>query len=110
MEDTSTISESFQDFYNSFIDQLPGIGLGVLIIILGTLIGAWVGNFARQRISQRTQDPLMSRFLGKAIRITFFIIAVMLALRAAGLGAIATGILSTRGGRLISQVNLQQLQ
>ena len=101
MENDSTISEAFQNFYNSFIAQLPGIGLGVLIIILGSLIGAWVGNFARQRISQRTQDPLMSRFLGKAIRITFFIIAVMLALRAAGLGAIATGILTAAGASAV---------
>ena len=101
MQETATLSQSFQDFYNNLIDQLPGIGLGVLIIILGVLIGAWIGNFARRRISERTGDPLMSRFLGKAIKITFFIIAVMLALRAAGLGAIATGILTAAGASAV---------
>ena len=101
MQDQDSLSESFQNFYNDFIDQLPGIGLGILIIILGVLIGAWVGNFARKRISLQTEDPLMSRFLGKAIKITFFIIAVMLALRAAGLGAIATGILTAAGASAV---------
>ena len=61
-EATNTLSESFNNFYNNFIDQLPGIGIGVLIIILGLLLGAWIGNFAKRRISQQTQDPLMSRF------------------------------------------------
>ena len=100
-EATKTLSESFNNFYNNFIDQLPGIGLGILIIILGLLLGAWIGNFAKKRISQQTHDPLMSRFLGKAIRITFFIIAVMLALKAAGLGAIATGILTAAGASAV---------
>ncbi|RXG15431.1 mechanosensitive ion channel-like protein [Leeuwenhoekiella aestuarii] len=98
---TKTLSESFNNFYNNFIDQLPGIGLGLLIIILGLLLGAWIGNFAKRRISQQTKDPLMSRFLGKAIRITFFIIAVMLGLKAAGLGAIATGILTAAGASAV---------
>ena len=98
---TKTLSESFNNFYNDFIDQLPGIGLGLLIIVLGLLLGAWIGNFAKRRISQQTQDPLMSRFLGKAIRITFFMVAVMLALKAAGLGAIATGILTAAGASAV---------
>lgn len=92
-----TINESFQDFYHNLIDQLPGIGLGLLIIILGVLLGIWVGNFAKRRISSRTKDPLMSKFLGKTIRFFFIVIAMMLGLKAAGLGGIATGILTAAG-------------
>lgn len=39
----------------------------------------------------------MSRFLGQAIKYTLVIIAIMLALRAAGLGGIATGVLTAAG-------------
>lgn len=92
-----TVSESFYEFYENFIDQLPGLGLGLLIIILGVLIGMWIGNFATKRISSRTHDPLMSRFLGKAIRILIIVTAIMLGLKAAGLGGIATGILTAAG-------------
>ncbi|HSM63601.1 MAG TPA: mechanosensitive ion channel family protein [Gillisia sp.] len=105
MQDNSTdpvsLSESFKHFYESFINQLPGIGLGLLIIILGVLIGTWIGNFARKRISNRTNDPLMSRFLGKTIKIISLIIAIMLALKAAGLGGIATGILTAAGASAV---------
>ncbi|MCP9200350.1 mechanosensitive ion channel family protein [Gramella sp. GC03-9] len=101
MQATSTgsrnIAQSFEEFYENFIAQLPGIGLGLLIIILGVLIGIWLGKFFTRRISARTSDPLMSRFLGKAIRFLVIVTAIMLALKAAGLGGIATGILTAAG-------------
>jgi len=99
--ETETLSDSFNDFYHNFIDQLPGIGLGLLIIILGVLIGIWLGKFFRRRISARTSDPLMSRFLGKAIRFVIIITAIMLALKAAGLGGVATGILTAAGASAV---------
>ena len=97
----STVSESVTHFYDQFIEQLPGIGIGVLIIILGLLIGSWIGRFAQQRISSQTDDPLMSRFLGKALKYTFIIVSIMLALRAAGLGAIAAGVLTAAGASAV---------
>ena len=95
------LAESFENFYHNFIDQLPGIGLGLLIIILGVLMGIWIGRFTTRRISARTSDPLMSRFLGKAIRFLIIITAIMLALKAAGLGGIATGILTAAGASAV---------
>jgi len=100
-KDTLSLQESFSHFYDSIIAQLPGIGMGLLIIILGVLIGSWIGNFARARISKRTEDPLMSKFLGKTIKIIALVIAVMLALRAAGLDGIATGILTAAGASAV---------
>jgi len=100
-EPADNLSESFSKFYNRFIDQLPGIGIGILIIIIGVLIGMWVGRFATRRISSRTNDPLMSKFLGKAIRFTFVVTAIMVGLRAAGLGGIATGILTAAGASAV---------
>jgi len=96
-----SLQDSFTHFYESIIAQLPGIGMGLLIIILGVLIGSWIGNFARTRISRRTNDPLMSKFLGKTIKIISLIIAIMLALRAAGLGGIATAILTAAGASAV---------
>ncbi|GHA32159.1 hypothetical protein GCM10007103_12260 [Salinimicrobium marinum] len=95
--DTRNLTESFVRFYNSLIEQLPGIVMGILLITVGVLLGTYIGRFATKRISSRTDDPLMSRFLGKTIRFIFIVIAVMLGLRAAGLGGIATGILTAAG-------------
>lgn len=95
--EATSISQSFVNFYNGLIDQLPGIGIGVLIVVLGTLIAKWLGQFASRRISEKTHDPLMSKFLGQAIKYILIIFAIMIALRAAGLGGIATAILTAAG-------------
>ena len=97
----STVSESVARFYDQFIAQLPGIGMGIIIIILGLLIGSWIGRFARRKIANQTDDPLMSRFLGQALKYTLIVAAIMLALRAAGLGAIAAGILTAAGASAV---------
>ena len=98
---TITIAESFTNFYNSFIDQLPGIGIGVLIVSLGFLLAKWIGQFARKRINAKPHDPLMSKFLGQAIKYVLVIFAIMIALRAAGMGGIATAILTAAGASAI---------
>ncbi|MEO6348619.1 MAG: mechanosensitive ion channel family protein, partial [Aquaticitalea sp.] len=67
-EQTKTVTDSFIAFYNNLISQLPGIGLALLIVVLGSLIATWLGQFTSRRISKKTHDPLMSRFLGKAIK------------------------------------------
>ncbi len=100
-ENATTISESITLFYNDFIEQLPGIGMGILIVVLGLLIGSWVGGFVKRKLAARTGDPLMSKFLGQAIKYISVIIAVMLALEASGLGAIAAGILTAAGASAV---------
>lgn len=96
-----SISGSFTNFSAKFIDQLPGIAIGIGIIILGVLLGAVIGNFVRKRLSMRTNDPLMSRFLGKTIKVVFIIISIMIALNAAGLQGIAAGILTAAGASAV---------
>ncbi|WP_339714537.1 mechanosensitive ion channel family protein [uncultured Kriegella sp.] len=98
---TTTISESISSFYNDLIAQLPGIGIGILIVILGLMLGTWIGGFVKRKLAARTGDPLMSKFLGQAIKYVSVIIAVMLALEASGLGAIATGILTAAGASAV---------
>lgn len=101
MQSQTTLTESVTSFYDGFIAQLPSIGMGLLIVVLGLLIGSWLGRFTRKRLAARTEDPLMSRFLGKAIKYTLIIIAIMLALNAAGLGAVAAGILTAAGASAV---------
>lgn len=93
---TTTIS-----YYEEFVAFIPRLALGLAIIILGVLIAGVIGRFATARVKKRTQDPLMSRFLGKAIRFILIIIFIMLALRAAGLGDISAGILATAGASAV---------
>ena len=97
----TTVTASFENFYDEVVEQLPLIGMGLFIIILGVLLGTWIGNFATARIANRTKDPLMSKFLGKSIRLLLIIISIMIGLRAAGLGGIATGLLTAAGASAV---------
>ncbi len=98
---TKSVGTEFTDaltnFYYNFIEFLPRLGLGLAIIILGVLIAGALGRFTTARVRSSTKDPLMSRFLGKAIRFVGIIVFIMIALRAAGLGDVSAGILATAG-------------
>ena len=50
---------------------------------------------------QKSEDPLMAKFLAQAVKIILIIIAIMIALRVAGLDGIATGVLTAVGGGAI---------
>ena len=76
---SKTITETTVNYYESFIAFLPRLGLGLAIIILGVLIATLLGNITRRSVRFRTKDPLMSRFLGKAIRFMFIIVFIMIA-------------------------------
>jgi small-conductance mechanosensitive channel len=96
-----TIQNSLEKYYEEFLKVLPRIALGVLVIILGILLAQLLTNFYKKRFQQKSEDPLMSRFLAQAVKIVLIIIAIMLALQIAGLQGIATGLLTAVGGGAI---------
>ncbi|MGB3591010.1 MAG: mechanosensitive ion channel [Nonlabens sp.] len=98
---TQEVSTSLTDFYHEFVDFLPRLGLGIIIVALGYLLATFIGNFVKNRVISQTRDPLMSMFLGKALKFILVIVFIMLALRAAGLGDISAGILATAGASAV---------
>ncbi|WGF91905.1 mechanosensitive ion channel family protein [Aequorivita marisscotiae] len=98
---TETIHRSLLNYYDEFLKILPRIALGVLVIILGILLAQLLTNFYKRRFQQKSEDPLMSKFLAQAVKIVLIIITIMLALKVAGLDGIATGLLTAVGGGAI---------
>ncbi len=98
---TETIQNSLEGYYEEFLKVLPRIALAVLVIILGVLLAQLLTNFYKKQFQKKSEDPLMSRFLAQAVKIILIIIAIMLALRIAGLDGIATGLLTAVGGGAI---------
>lgn len=96
-----TIQNSLHNYYEEFLKILPRIALGVLVVILGVLLAQLLTNFYKRRFQQKSEDPLMSRFLAQAVKIILIIISIMLALQVAGLDGIATGLLTAVGGGAI---------
>lgn len=98
---SDVLTSALSSYYQNFIEILPRITLGILIIIAGVLLARVVTNVYKQKILKQAEDPLMARFLAQAIKIIFTIIAILLALQVAGLTGVATGILTAAGGAAI---------
>jgi len=95
------ITVALQGYYDRFVEVLPRLGLGLLIVILGFLIAGFIGRFATRRVKARTSDPLMSRFLGQTIRLLLLLAFIVISLEAAGLGNISAGIFATAGASAV---------
>ena len=98
---TETIKLSLQQYYEEFLRILPRIALAILVIILGVLLAQMLTSCYKRRFQQKSEDPLMSKFLAQAVKVILIIITIMLALRVAGLDDIATGLLTAVGGGAI---------
>ncbi|MFD1014707.1 mechanosensitive ion channel family protein [Winogradskyella rapida] len=98
---SETVRNSVLDYYDRFLEVLPRIALGILVIILGVLIAKFLTDIYKKRILKKAEDPLMARFLAQAIKTILILIAILLALQVAGLSGVATGILTAAGGAAI---------
>ncbi|MDN3493611.1 mechanosensitive ion channel family protein [Winogradskyella bathintestinalis] len=96
-----TVTESIHDYYNAFLEILPRIALGILVIIVGVLIATLLTNIYKKRILKKAEDPLMAKFLAQSIKLVLTVIAILIALQVAGLSGVATGILTAAGGAAI---------
>ncbi|CAN5721049.1 hypothetical protein BH11BAC3_BH11BAC3_24400 [soil metagenome] len=91
------IINRFVAYYHTFLEMLPRLGMAVVVLIIGIFIVNFLTAKIKKRIKQQSQDPLMSGFLSKALKLVFFIIIFLLTLHIAGLSGIAGAILATAG-------------
>ena len=95
--DTSTILDSLHNIWTEFLVQVPGIFLGLVIIVVGYFIAKQLSKLTLKGISKRSEDPLMSRFLSNTVKILVLLLAATWALKAAGLQSITNFIITGLG-------------
>ena len=98
---TDKVAVSMESYYDRFVEILPRLGLGLVILVIGFLIAGFLGRFITTRVNRKTQDPLMSRFLGQSLRLILILVFIVLALEAAGFGNISAGIFATAGASAV---------
>lgn len=98
---TEAIQKSLNNFYEGFLSILPRLALALLVVVLGVLIAQLLTNFYRRKFLKQSDDPLMSKFLTQAVKLVLIIVAIMFALRIAGLDGLAAGLLTAVGGSAI---------
>ena len=99
--ETGKLIQSFQDSWNSFVEQIPSLLAAILVITLGIFIANKLTDLSRKFIAGKSTDPLMTNFLIKAIKTVFVIIVIMFGLKVAGLDGIATGVLTAAGASAV---------
>ncbi len=98
---TGHLIGALRDAWLRFVEQVPAILLAILIIAAGLLLADRVSRLGRRVIAQRTDDPLMTGFLTKTIKLVLGTLVVLFALRVAGLNGIAAGLFAAAGAGAI---------
>ena len=102
MENTwEKLQDALLAYWNSFIEAIPGIALAILIVAIGLLVARWITSIFRRQLMARAHDPLMGRFIAQAIKTALIVVVILFALRAAGLGGIAAGLLTAAGASAV---------
>ena len=96
-----TLTDSIQRYWIQFIEILPRLTLAVLIVVVGVFVARWISGLFRQRLVTKAHDPLMGRFLSKAIRVALIVVVILFGLNAAGMKDIAGGLLATAGASAV---------
>lgn len=99
--DGNKILTSFQDSWDKFLQQVPGILMAILIVAIGIFVADKISLLSKKIIRNKTQDPLMTNFLGKTIKLILIILVLMFALRVAGLQGISQALLTAAGASAI---------
>lgn len=97
----TTIKESLIDYWNEFIQSIPNILLAIIIVVIGFLLSRFISRLFKKAISLRASDPLMINFLTKAVKFCIVLLVIMFALKIAGLGGVAAGVLTAAGASAV---------
>ena len=100
-EEVRDLGSIFIEAWNHFLEAIPGLIIALIIFIVGLFVARVIARFFGSRILSRMDDPLMGRFLVTTLKMLIIIGAVLLALRAAGLGGIATALFSALGASAV---------
>lgn len=91
------IKASVLEYWNSFLQHVPKLILGLIILVLAIIISRWLSSLFQNRLSKRLDDQLLSLFLTKILRMTLIILSVLLAFNVMGFTGIAAGLLAGAG-------------
>ncbi|MGR3810572.1 mechanosensitive ion channel family protein [Jiulongibacter sp. NS-SX5] len=93
--------DSIQSLWTKIVAEMPFVLLAILIIAVGFMISGFISRVFTNTLKRRSKDPLVTNFLGKTIKLIFVTLFILLALDVAGLGYLATGLLTAAGASAI---------
>ncbi|MFD2551698.1 mechanosensitive ion channel family protein [Bizionia sediminis] len=101
VESLQLIKEAIYGYWHDFLASVPKIIVAILIVIIGFLLANFIARLFKKAVLLRAQDPLMINFLSKTVKLGVLVLIIMLALKVAGLGSIAAGVLTAAGASAV---------
>jgi len=88
---------ALKEFYSKIVEQLPSVGVGVLVLA-AFILAAWlIKKTISKRVKPKSKNPLLAEFLGKIVALTITLIGMVFFLEIIGLGGIAKHIIAGAG-------------
>ncbi|MEM8585654.1 MAG: mechanosensitive ion channel family protein [Bacteroidota bacterium] len=91
------LSDSVMSYYESFVAQLPSVGVAFIVFLVLWTLSQWLSKLAGQAYRSRVEDQLLAKFLTRLTRALFFVIIFAIVLQILGLGKAASGLLAGAG-------------
>ncbi len=87
----------FNDYFQQISELIPNIITGLIILLIAIVLGKIVFKVISKTTQKRWQDSIISNFLAKIIKWTFYLFGVVIALNAVGFTGIASTIFAGAG-------------
>jgi small-conductance mechanosensitive channel len=91
------VNEAMRQYWQVFLDYVPLMGLGLIVLVIAFLIAGWVSSILKRNLNKSMDDPLLVRFLSRVTKIALILVGLLLALRIMGAGGVAAGLLAGAG-------------
>lgn len=91
------IQSEFAEWWESILEISPSIIFGTALLVLFIIIGKFAQNVFIKRFGARTDDKLLTNFLGRILFWVFVIIGITIFLNKIGLGGAVSGLLAGAG-------------
>lgn len=91
------LSDSVMSYYESFVVQLPSVGVAFIVFLVLWTLSQWLSKLAGQAYRSRVEDQLLAKFLTRLTKAIFFVIIFAVVLQILGLGKAASGLLAGAG-------------
>lgn len=91
------ILDIFNRQFDALVNKLPDLAVALLVMVLFTLVAIGIHRLINGRLKQRTEDKLRAMFIARVVKWAILLVGLMLAMKAAGLGDVAAGLLAGAG-------------
>ncbi|UII24769.1 mechanosensitive ion channel family protein [Fulvivirga maritima] len=91
------VFNAFAHFWESIIDRVPEISIGVIMLVFFTITGVMLRRFTQRRLLKRLGDQLLANFIGRIIFLVFLVIGIVIFRNQLGLSRAAGGLLAGAG-------------